>query len=421
MEPTTGTAAGPDLPARYDVVIVGAGHGGAQTAIALRQSGFEGSVALLGDEAEPPYERPPLSKDYLSGEKDFTRLLIRPASFWEDRKIAVLGGRRVTRVDAVGHRVRSADGTEFEYGSLVWAGGGAPRTLACDGHDLDGVHTVRTKADADRIRARLDTVSRVVVIGGGYIGLETAAVLNKAGKAVTVLEAEDRVLARVAGEPLSRFYEREHRAHGVEIRLGAVVDRVEERAGRVVGVRMRGGRVLDCDLVVVGIGIVPAVEPLLTAGAAGDQRGVEVDGQCRTSLTDVYAVGDCSVHENRYADGALIRLESVQNAGEQAAVVAKTLTGTATAYDAVPWFWSQQYDLRLQTVGLSAGHDDTVVRGDPSTRRFSVVYLKGGRVVALDCVNTTKDFVQGRRLVAQAARIAPSLLADVTLPLKDMC
>ena len=404
---------------RWDVLIVGAGHGGAQAAIALRQNKFAGTIALLGDEPDPPYERPPLSKEYLSGGKSLERLLIRPAAFWPERGIDLLLGRRVTALDPAAHTVACADGEAFGYGELIWAAGGAPRRLSCAGHDLSGVHTVRTRADADRMRAELDGVTRAVVVGGGYIGLEAAAVLATGGKQVVLLEALDRVLARVAGAPLSRFYEAEHRAHGVDIRLGARVDRIEGRDGRVTGVHLIDGEVLPCELVVVGIGIEPAVAPLVTAGAGGG-NGVAVDAQCRTSLADVFAVGDCALHANRFADGAAVRLESVQNANDQASVVAKTLTGTPAAYDAVPWFWSHQYDLKLQTVGLSIGYDQLVMRGEPATRSFSVVYLKAGGVIALDCVNNTKDFVGGKRLVLERAKIDPARLADTAMPLKKL-
>ena len=403
----------------YDVLIVGAGHAGSQAAQALRQAKFGGSIALIGDEPELPYERPPLSKDYLSGRRPFDRLLIRPAAFWADREVSVLPGRRVIAVDPVAHRVRTDDGAGFAYGQLIWAAGGSPRTLSCPGHDLAGVHTIRTRADTDRIRADLGTTRRVVVIGGGYIGLEAAAVLVGAAKQVTVVETQDRVLARVAGEPLSRFYEKEHQSRGVDLRLGATVECVEGQDGQVQGVRLAGGELLRCEMVIVGIGIDPAVGPLLAAGARGG-NGAEVDAWCRTSLPDVFAVGDCALHRNRYAGYSLVRLESVQNAHDQAAVVAKVLTGTAAMYDVVPWFWSNQYDLRLQTAGLSAGHDDLVVRGDPASRRFSVVYLKGGRVTAIDCVNSTKDFVQGKRLVAEAVRVAPGVLGDSRIALKEM-
>ncbi len=403
---------------RYDIVIVGAGHGGAQAAIALRQAKFEGTIAIVGDEPELPYERPPLSKEYLSGDKAFERILIRPAAFWDERNVAMLLNRRVVTVDADAHVLTIADGTTVGYGILIWATGGAPRRIGCAGNDLVGVHTVRTRADADRMTAELADVTQAVVIGGGYIGLEAAAVLSKFGKKVVLLEALDRVLARVAGEPLSRFYEAEHRAHGVDVRLGVAVDCIEG-VGKVSGVRMHDGEVIPAQMVIVGIGIIPAVEPLIAAGAEGG-NGVAVDAQCRTSLLDAFAIGDCALHSNGFADGMPIRLESVQNANDQATLVAKTIMGAELAYDAVPWFWSNQYDLKLQTVGLSTGFDATVVRGDPATRSFSVVYLKEGRVIALDCVNATKDFVQGRKLVVD--RMSPDVakLADAGVLLKEL-
>ena len=402
----------------YDVVIVGAGHGGAQAAITLRQLKFEGSVLMIGAEPEPPYERPPLSKEYLAGDKPFERILIRPESFWGERAVELRLGTTVTAVDAGAQTLTTDDGAAVGYGHLIWATGGSPRRLTCDGHSLTGVHTVRSRADADRMMAELPGVAQAVVIGGGYIGLEAAAVLAKFGKRVVLVEALPRVLARVAGEDLSRFYEAEHRAHGVEVRLGAQVDCIlgDER---VRGVRLAVGEVIAAEMVIVGIGIVPAVAPLLAAGAQGG-NGVRVDAQGRTSLRHVFAIGDCALHDNAFADGAAIRLESVQNANDQAAVVARTIVGQEVAYHAVPWFWSNQYDLKLQTVGLSTGHDQTVTRGDPAARSFSVVYLREGRVVALDCVNAVKDYVQGRKLVEAGARPDPARLADATMPLKEL-
>lgn len=403
---------------RFDIVIVGAGHGGAQAAIALRQAKFEGTIAIVGDEPELPYERPPLSKEYFSGEKTFERILIRPATFWAERNIEMLLNRRVVSVDPVAHRLATEDGATIGYGQLIWAAGGSPRRIGCAGNDLIGVHTVRTRTDADRMRAELNGVEQAVVIGGGYIGLEAAAVLAKFGKKVVLLEALDRVLARVAGEPLSRFYEAEHRAHGVDVRLNAAVDCIEGER-RVSGVRMQDGTVIPAQMVIVGIGIVPAVEPLIAAGARAG-NGVAVDHQCRTSLPDIFAIGDCALHANRFADDMPIRLESVQNANDQATLVAKTIMGQDLTYDAVPWFWSNQYDLKLQTVGLSTGHDQAILRGDPANRSFSVIYLKEGRVIALDCVNATKDYVQGRKLVVELMSADPAALADASVPLKEL-
>ncbi|HEX8447923.1 MAG TPA: FAD-dependent oxidoreductase [Sphingomonas sp.] len=403
----------------YDVLIVGGGHGGAQAAIALRQGGFDGSIAIVTEEPEPPYERPPLSKDYLAGDKPFDRILIRPLAFWNERSVMLLTGRRIVAVDAAARTATDAVGGVLSYDELIWAAGGHARRLTCDGSTLAGVHGIRSRADVDRLEQELRTQDRVVVIGGGYIGLEAAAVLAKSGKAVTVLEAQDRVLARVAGEPLSRFYEAEHRARGVDVRLGIGVDCLVGDGTRVTGVRLADGTVLDAGIVIVGIGIVPSVAPLIDAGAVGG-NGVDVDALCRTSLPHVHAIGDCARHANRHADGAEIRLESVQNANDQATVAARDILGVGQPYDAVPWFWSNQYDLRLQTVGLSTGHDAVVVRGDIGTRSFSVIYLRGSRVIALDCVNAVKDYVQGKALVLAGAAIDPAMLADAGVPLKAM-
>ncbi|WOF44659.1 FAD-dependent oxidoreductase [Sphingopyxis indica] len=402
----------------FDVVIVGGGHGGAQVAVMLRTQKFEGSIAIVGEETELPYERPPLSKEYFAGEKEFERIQLRPAKYWDERAVTMLLGKRVVSVDPAAHRVTTEDGETISYGKLVWATGGRPRMLPIPGGDLPGVQGVRTRADADAMKAAAETAKQIVVIGGGYIGLEAAAVLSKAGKKVVLLEALDRVLARVAGEDLSRFYEKEHREHGVDVRLGVSVEAIKG-SDHVTGVQLADGEVIPADLVIVGIGIVPAVEPLIAAGAEGG-NGVLVDAYCKTSLPDIYAIGDCAAHANAFAEGACIRLESVQNANDQANVVAKGICGAEAPYHAIPWFWSNQYDLKLQTAGLSTGHDQAVLRGDPATRSFSVVYLKKGKVIALDCVNATRDYVQGRMIVTAGVTATPDQLADAETPLKAL-
>jgi 3-phenylpropionate/trans-cinnamate dioxygenase ferredoxin reductase subunit len=394
----------------FGVAIVGTGHGGAQAAVQLRQLSFGGSVGMIGQEPDFPYERPPLSKDYLTGERERDRLLIRPASFWAERRIDMLRGREVVRVDAAARRLFCADGEELGWERLIWAAGGVPRPLSCPGAHL--AHLVRSREDVDRIKAALPRVRRVAVIGGGYIGLETAAAMRKLGREVVLFEALDRVLARVAGEPLSRFVEARHRAEGVDLRLGAQVEAIGEGWVRTVGGEE------PCDLVVAGIGIDAAAAPLLDAGAEGG-NGVLVDASCRTSLPHIWAIGDCALHESKWAGGARIRLESVQNAHDMAAAAARDICGLAGGYDAVPWFWSNQYDLRLQSVGLWLGYDEIVTRGDPASGSFSLVYLSRGRVIALDCVNATRDYAQGRKLVERGARIAPSDLADTSRQLKE--
>lgn len=407
---------------RADIVIVGAGQGGATTAMALRQQKFAGTILLIGAEDFLPYERPALSKEYLAGDKTFDALVLRPASYWEEKNVEVRLSSRVVSVDATTHEVRLHDGTAVGYGTLVWATGGTARQLGCGGHDLVGVHSVRDRADVDRMKAELETATRVVIIGGGYIGLEAAAVLRKLDKHVTVLEAESRVLSRVAGEALSRFFEAEHRSHGVDLRLEAKVVCLEDENGRVTGVRLASGETLAADLVIVGIGIDAAVAPLAAAGAA-TKNGVLVDLRSKTTLPDVYAVGDCAAHANVHANGRVVRLESIQNANDQAMIVAKSIVGSlgeGAHYDAVPWFWSNQYDLRLQTVGLSIDHDDVVVRGAPESRSFSVVYLRGGRVIALDCVNHTKDYVQGKALITKGTLVDRDKLARPEITLKEL-
>ena len=376
-----------------DVLIVGGGHGGAQAALALRQRGFEGRITIATREAFPPYERPPLSKDYLAGERPFEKILIRPESFWAERKIEIRTRTAVVAIDPQARSAELGDGSTLDYHTLIWAAGGDPRRLPCDGADLDGVHSIRTRGDVDRIRAQLGGgVKHVAVIGGGYIGLEAAAVFRKLGLPVTVIEREDRVLSRVAGPDLSGFYEAEHQRQGVELLLGHNVEcLLGDDQGRVRAVAIESGdgnrSEVEADLVIAGIGIVPAVGPLLA---------------------------------NPYADNRVIRLESVQNATDMANTVARHITGEPEAYNTVPWFWSNQYDLRLQTVGFSRDDDDTVLRGDPDSRSFSIVYLREGRVVALDCVNATRDYAQGRRLIE--ARSEPDLeaLADPEVALKSL-
>jgi 3-phenylpropionate/trans-cinnamate dioxygenase ferredoxin reductase subunit len=403
----------------FDVTIVGGGHAGAQTAIQLRQLGFAGSIAVIGAEPELPYERPPLSKEYLTGEKAFERMLIRPQAFWSGREVTLLAGMRVVSVDPASHSVTTDAGEAIGYRALVWAAGGKPRRLHCEGADLAGVHVVGCRADVDALLAELPAAGRVAVVGGGYIGLETAAAMRKLGKQVVLLEALDRVLARVAGAEIAHFYAAEHRAHGVGLRLAAAVARIDDAGGRAAAMTLQNGETIAADLVIVGIGIEAEAQPLLTAGAAG-ANGVDVDRFCRTSLPDIYAVGDCAAHENRWAGGLRLRIESVQNATDQATTAAKAIVGRAEPYEAMPWFWSNQYDLRLQSVGLAMGHDAAVVRGDPGTRAFSVLYLREGRVIALDCVNATRDYVQGRRLIETGAIVAPAALADPALPLKSL-
>jgi 3-phenylpropionate/trans-cinnamate dioxygenase ferredoxin reductase component len=403
-----------------DIVIVGSGHGGAQAAIALRQAGHDAPIIMLSRDRTPPYERPPLSKEYLSGEKPLERILIRPESFWAERGIDLRLGTNVAEVDWMAHEVVTGAGARIGYRKLICAGGGDARRLSCPGGDCAGIHTVRHRTDVDALRSELEAgARRAVVIGGGYIGLEAAAVLKKLGCEVTLLELQPRLLSRVAGETLSGFFLQEHRRQGIDVRLETGIERIEERAGRAAAVVTTAGDVIPAEIVIVGIGIVAAVGPLLAAGASGS-NGLDVDEFCRTTLDDIYAIGDCAAHANPYADNAVIRLESVQNAHDMAACVARGIMGNPEPYDALPWFWSNQYDLKLQTVGLSLGHDAEVIRGSLEERSFSIVYLREERVIALDCVNRMRDYAQGRKLVEARAQIDLDLLADSNVALKDM-
>ncbi|WP_068085292.1 NAD(P)/FAD-dependent oxidoreductase [Novosphingobium rosa] len=407
------------MPNHADVLIVGAGHAGAQCAIALRQSGFSGSIMLIGREPDLPYDRPSLSKDYFARDKSFERLLIRPAQFWADKQIALRLGEAVEAVHPDLKQVVLADESTVTYGTLIWATGGDPRPLAVPGANLSGIHTIRSRADCDGLMAAIDSgARRIAIVGGGYIGLEAAAVLARRECQVTVLEAAPRLLARVAGAEIAAFYAAEHTAHGVEIRLNASITALTGQDS-VDGVALADGEVIPADAVIVGIGIAPSIAPLVAAGAAHGS-GVSIDAFCRTSLPDVYAIGDCTAFACDHADGTVMRVESVQNANDQATCVARALCGEARPYRAFPWFWSNQYDLKLQTAGISLGHDATVLRGDPATRSFSVLYLKAGRAVAIDCVNMVKDYVQGRKLIEARARIDPASLADTSRQLKEM-
>jgi 3-phenylpropionate/trans-cinnamate dioxygenase ferredoxin reductase subunit len=401
------------------VLVVGAGQAGASLAIALRQGGFDGAITVAGAEPDLPYERPPLSKEYLAGERAPERLLLRPSAFWAERAVGFRLSTRIAAIDASAHTATTGTGEVLHWDRLVWAAGGEARRLPVPGADLPGVHVIRTRADVDRLRTELGAGAPVVIAGGGYIGLEAAAVLTKLGHPVTVVEALPRLLARVAGPEVSAFYLAEHRARGTDIRLGTRIEAIEGD-GQVESVRLPGGERLPARAVIAGIGLVPSVEPLRAAGA-DCPNGVRVDAHARTSLPHVYAVGDCALHPNPFVE-AEVRLESVQNASDMAkAAAAHILHGDdAPPYHAVPWFWSNQHDLRLQTVGLAHECDETVVRGAPESRSWSLVYLRAGKVAALDCINAPRDYVQGRALVERGARIAPRLLADAKVPLKSM-
>lgn len=396
---------------KYDVIIVGTGHAGAQAAIALRQHGFVGSILMLGEESHLPYERPPLSKEYFTGEKVFERILLRPEQFWGNKNIELHLGQRVTAIDAQLHQLCTEKGNQYHYGILIWATGGKPRQLTCEGANLNGIHYIRNREDVDRIQHELTDLQKCVVIGGGYIGLEAASALRKMNCDVTLVEAQARILARVSGAVISDFYQNYHQHQGVELYLGQGIDHLKGHNGRVNTVVLADGTTLHADLVIVGIGLNPEIDVLIQAGA-NFSNGVEIDRRGRTSLVDIFAIGDCANHENIFADGQRIRLESVQNANDQAMIVAKQIVAKGEDYLALPWFWSNQYDLKLQTIGLSIGYDQEIIRGEPESGSFSVLYLKQGKVIALDCVNNPADFIQGRGIIQQDLQIPIEQLQD---------
>ncbi len=398
------------------LVLVGASHAAAQAVDSLRREGHAGRIVLIGDEPRLPYQRPPLSKKYLAGELEADRLWIRPAPFYEQRRVELMLGRRVERLDLSGRSVRLDDGSDIAYGRLLLATGARARPPAVPGADLPGIHCLRSMDDVDRIRAELSSVRRVVIVGAGYIGLECAASCIKLGLAVTVLEMADRVMSRVVAPEMSAFYGAEHASHGVAIRLNERLERFEG-TGRVAAVRCADGSAYPADLVIVGIGILPNVELAADAGIACD-NGITVNRYCRTSDPDVYAIGDCASHPSpRY--GRRIRLESVDNAFEQAKTAAANICGREVIHDKVPWFWSDQYDLKLQIVGLAEGYDRVVLRGDPAARAFSCCYLRGSELIALDAVNHVKDFMSARKLIAECVQFDLGRLADPAVTLRD--
>ncbi len=400
------------------VVIVGAGQAAGQTVTSLRQEGFAGRIVLIGDEAYVPYQRPPLSKKFLSGELGLERVYIKPEAYFADQGVALKLGRRATAIDRSAKTLTLEDGEVVPYGRLVLATGSRVRRLPVPGEDLSGVHYLRGIDDVIAIREYFATGSRLVIVGGGYIGLEVAAVAVKAGVAVTVLEMEQRVLARVTAPELSDFFEGVHRAAGVDIRTGMRVSGFEGADGALTAVQCTDGSRIPSDFAIVGIGIMPNVELASEAGLACD-NGIIVDEHGQTEDPDIFAVGDCTNHPNDLV-GRRIRLESVQNAIDQAKAAAAAICGRFTPYTQVPWFWSDQYDLKLQIAGLSEGYDQMVLRGDPASKAFAAFYLRDGTVIAVDAVNAVPEFMIGKKLIAAGARVAPERLGDLSISMKDL-
>ena len=404
------------------LLVIGAGHAGSELAMAARQGGWPGAIVLVGEEDGLPYHRPPLSKAYLCGESDASAILLRSAGVYKNAGIELKTGARLASIDRAAHQVTLADGARLHYDKLALCTGGRPRPLACEGVDVahppSNLFYLRTLADADGMRAALRAGARLVVIGGGYVGLEVAASASKLGARVTVLEAQPRVLARVAGPALSDFYQEEHRSRGVDIVTGAAVSRVDCVAGRIIAVHCADGTRLEADVVVAGVGMLPNVEAARAADLA-EEGGIPVDDLSRTADPDIVAAGDCTLQLHALYDRTL-RLESVPNALEQARAAASWLGGKPKPNRSVPWFWSDQYDLKLQMAGLSQGHDRCVLRGDPATRSFCAFYLRGDRLLAVDAVNRPGDFMLVRRALAQPAVVDAACLGDETISLKDV-
>ena len=398
------------------VVIVGAGQAGFQVAASLRGDGYAGPITLLGTEPHPPYQRPPLSKGLLLGKMARERLLFRQPDFYAAQAIDLRRGTTVTAIDRPARAVVTEAGERIAYEALVLATGTRVRPLPVPGADLAGVLYLRTIDECEDLARRIAAAERVVVIGGGFIGLEVAAAVRLLGKPVTVLEAADRLMGRVVAPVISAFYADLHRARGVELVLNARIAALEGADGRVAAVSMADGSRHPADLVVVGIGVLPNVE-LAAAAGLPCANGIVVDEHGRTADPAIYAAGECTSHPSRFA-GGMVRLESVQNAVDQAKTVAAAILGRPVAYDEVPWFWSDQYEVKLQMVGLSAGHDQQVLRGDPATGRFSVVYFRAGRPIAIDSVNRPGDHMAGRRLLGAGRPLTPEQAADEAFELK---
>lgn len=399
------------------VVIAGAGHAAGQLVVSLRQNKYAGRIVLVGDEPYLPYQRPPLSKKFLAGAMDADRLLVKPAGFYEETGVELRLDTSIAAIDRNKKCLRSTDDDEIPYDKLVLGLGSRARKLPVEGAKLQGVHYLRSIADVAGIREDFQSGRRIVVIGAGYIGLEVAAVAQQAGLVVTVIEMADRVMSRVVSPEISDFYQIEHTNQGVRFRLSTSVSALKGKK-RVKSVTTSDDEEIPADLVVIGVGILPNTE-LATAAGLDVENGIVVDDHCRTGDPDIYAMGDCTSHPNAIYDRRL-RLESVHNALEQAKTTAANICGKDASYCQVPWFWSDQYDLKLQIAGLSEGYDGVAVRGNPAERSFSCLYLMENRLIAVDAINAPRDFVQSKQLIADRNEIDHGLLDDATVALKDL-
>ncbi|MDY6924722.1 MAG: FAD-dependent oxidoreductase [Pseudomonadota bacterium] len=394
------------------VLIIGAGHAGGTAAALLRQYGHEGPIVLAGEEAAPPYQRPPLSKAWLKGEADLEALLLRPEEFYAEHGIELRLGVTATAIDAAGKTVTFADGTVEPYDALILATGSTARKLAIPGADRPDLLELRTLADAERLKEALGPGRRLAVVGGGYVGLEAAASARALGAEAVIIERMDRVLARVASQTLSDFFTRYHRAHGVEVLTSAEVTAFE--AG---GVRLADGRLVEADAILVGVGAAACDQLAATAGLAC-QNGIVVNEAAQTSDPAIWAIGDVSWRPIPAHGGRMQRLESVPNALEQAKQAAAAIAGRPAPTPEVPWFWSDQYDVKLQIAGLPDDADRQVLRGDPATGAFAVFHLAGDRVVCVEAVNAPAEFMAGRQMIGRATPVDPVRLADSQVSMK---
>jgi 3-phenylpropionate/trans-cinnamate dioxygenase ferredoxin reductase subunit len=401
--------------ANGSVIIVGAGHAGFQIAASLRQSGFKDRVCLFNDEAHLPYQRPPLSKAYLKGTGGPDSLMFRPQKFYTDQNIELMAGR-ATAIDRTARKLMLASGVALDYGHLVLATGARNRLLDIPNANLPEVRYLRILDDSDDLRKRLAVSKRVVVIGAGFIGLEFAATARIKGLEVDVLELASRVMARAVTAEVSDYFQKQHTAAGIRIHLGVQATAIEAHGGKVTGVSLSDGRHIAADLVLVGVGVLPNVELAAEAGLPV-ASGIIVNDRLLTSDPDISAIGDCALFDSPRFGGSL-RLESVQNATDHARCVAARLTGDDKPYDGQPWFWSDQGDDKLQMVGLTAGYDQVVMRGDPARNAFSAFCYKEGQLVGIESVNRAGDHMFGRRLLAARGSITPEQATDAAFDLK---
>jgi 3-phenylpropionate/trans-cinnamate dioxygenase ferredoxin reductase subunit len=399
------------------VVIVGAGHAGFQLAASLRQGGFDGTIVLLGDEPVLPYQRPPLSKDYLNGKIGLDLLLMRPEAFYRDHRIDYLPGTRAVEIDRAGRQLRLALGETLGYDHLVLATGARNRIPPLPGIELDGVCYLRNLAETDELRQRLAAAEHIAVIGAGFIGLEFAAVARSKGKPVRIVELTDRVMGRVVCPVTSEFFAAAHRQNGVEFSFGAQAVRIAGEGGRVDHLELASGERLKADLVLVSIGVVPNGELAAAAGLAV-ANGIVVDAQLLTADPAISAIGDCCAYPSVHADGNMTRLEAVQNAADHARCVADRILGKPHPYTALPWFWSEQGPLRLQIAGLTAGHDHTVLRGSAESGEFSVFCYRDGTLLGVESVNRPADHAHARRLLSAGRQVTPEQAADDSFDLR---